>query len=96
MLLTVMKQHQRILDIQLCACALLLRTLGQGGFPGPPHPPWARVGSPYPPTPTLGPGGLPLPPDTHPGPGWAPCPPHQVWPWHLDPLGVLPANLTPG
>ncbi|XP_059747881.1 serine/threonine kinase-like domain-containing protein STKLD1 isoform X1 [Bos taurus] len=28
-LLTVMKQHQRILDIQLCACALLLRTLGQ-------------------------------------------------------------------
>ncbi|KAM7238297.1 hypothetical protein CapIbe_009817 [Capra ibex] len=28
-LLTVMKQHQRILDIQLCACTLLLRTLGQ-------------------------------------------------------------------
>ncbi|XP_061290092.1 serine/threonine kinase-like domain-containing protein STKLD1 isoform X4 [Bos javanicus] len=28
-LLTIMKQHQRILDIQLCACALLLRTLGQ-------------------------------------------------------------------
>ncbi|XP_070311768.1 serine/threonine kinase-like domain-containing protein STKLD1 isoform X2 [Odocoileus virginianus] len=28
-LLTTMKQHQRILDIQLCACALLLRTLGQ-------------------------------------------------------------------
>ncbi|DAA24219.1 TPA: chromosome 9 open reading frame 96-like [Bos taurus] len=82
-LLTVMKQHQRILDIQLCACALLLRTMGQGGFPGPPHPPWARVGSPYPPTPTLGPGGLPLPPDTHPGPGsglgiwtlWAFCQP---------------------
>lgn len=52
MLLTVMKQHQRILDIQLCACALLLRTLGQGGFPGPPHPPWARVGS-LPPSPGL-------------------------------------------
>uniref|UniRef100_A0AC11AY85 Serine/threonine kinase like domain containing 1 n=1 Tax=Ovis aries TaxID=9940 RepID=A0AC11AY85_SHEEP len=28
-LLTVMKQHQRILDIQLRACTLLLRTLGQ-------------------------------------------------------------------
>ncbi|XP_055257248.1 serine/threonine kinase-like domain-containing protein STKLD1 [Moschus berezovskii] len=28
-LLVVMKQHQRILDIQLCACALLLRSLGQ-------------------------------------------------------------------
>nr|XP_025118186.1 serine/threonine kinase-like domain-containing protein STKLD1 isoform X9 [Bubalus bubalis] len=29
LLLTIMKQHQRILDIQLCACALLLRTLGR-------------------------------------------------------------------
>lgn len=27
-----MKQHERILDIQLHACSLLLRTLGQGGF----------------------------------------------------------------
>ncbi|XP_070236184.1 serine/threonine kinase-like domain-containing protein STKLD1 [Bos mutus] len=102
-LLTVMKQHQRILDIQLCACALLLRTLGQGGFPGPPHPLWARVGSPYPPTPTLGPGGLPLPPDAHPGPGWAP-PTLRRPPWArvgspypLTPTlgpGGLPAPLT--
>ncbi|XP_065784214.1 serine/threonine kinase-like domain-containing protein STKLD1 [Muntiacus reevesi] len=28
-LLTTMRQHQRMLDIQLCACSLLLRTLGQ-------------------------------------------------------------------
>ncbi|XP_057575859.1 serine/threonine kinase-like domain-containing protein STKLD1 [Hippopotamus amphibius kiboko] len=28
-LLTIMKQHKRTLDIQLCACSLLLRTLGQ-------------------------------------------------------------------
>ncbi|KAF4016826.1 hypothetical protein G4228_007865 [Cervus hanglu yarkandensis] len=28
-LLTTMKRHQRMLDIQLCACGLLLRTLGQ-------------------------------------------------------------------
>ncbi|XP_040081675.1 serine/threonine kinase-like domain-containing protein STKLD1 [Oryx dammah] len=34
-LLTVMKQHQRILDIQLHGCTLLLRTLGQGGLPRP-------------------------------------------------------------
>lgn len=26
-----MKQHERNLDIQLCACSLLLRILGQGG-----------------------------------------------------------------
>lgn len=31
MLLIIMKQHERLLDIQLCACSLLLRTLGQGG-----------------------------------------------------------------
>lgn len=29
--IAVMKQHERILDIQLCACSLLLRVLGQGG-----------------------------------------------------------------
>ncbi|XP_045431134.1 serine/threonine kinase-like domain-containing protein STKLD1 isoform X2 [Pipistrellus kuhlii] len=28
-LVTIMKNHERLLDIQLCACALLLRTLGQ-------------------------------------------------------------------
>jgi hypothetical protein len=28
---TIMKQHQRILDLQLCTCSLLLRILGQGG-----------------------------------------------------------------
>ncbi|XP_016052137.1 PREDICTED: serine/threonine kinase-like domain-containing protein STKLD1 [Miniopterus natalensis] len=28
-LLIIMKQHERLLDIQLCACSLLLRTLGQ-------------------------------------------------------------------
>ncbi|XP_014637456.1 PREDICTED: serine/threonine kinase-like domain-containing protein STKLD1 [Ceratotherium simum simum] len=27
-LITIMKQHERILDIQLCACSLLLRSLG--------------------------------------------------------------------
>lgn len=31
-LVTIMKNHERLLDIQLCACALLLRTLGQGGL----------------------------------------------------------------
>lgn len=30
-LIAIMKQHERILDIQLCACSLLLRSLGQGG-----------------------------------------------------------------
>lgn len=30
-LVTIMKQHERILDIQLCACSLLLRILGGGG-----------------------------------------------------------------
>lgn len=30
-LVTIMKNHEKLLDIQLCACALLLRTLGQGG-----------------------------------------------------------------
>ncbi|XP_047556781.1 LOW QUALITY PROTEIN: serine/threonine kinase-like domain-containing protein STKLD1 [Lutra lutra] len=29
MLVAIMKQHERILDVQLCACSLLLRTLGQ-------------------------------------------------------------------
>ncbi|XP_036187351.1 serine/threonine kinase-like domain-containing protein STKLD1 [Myotis myotis] len=28
-LVTIMKNHEKLLDIQLCACALLLRTLGQ-------------------------------------------------------------------
>uniref|UniRef100_A0A452VER1 Serine/threonine kinase-like domain-containing protein STKLD1 n=1 Tax=Ursus maritimus TaxID=29073 RepID=A0A452VER1_URSMA len=28
-LIAIMKQHERILDIQLCACSLLLRSLGQ-------------------------------------------------------------------
>ena len=32
MLIGIMKQHERILDIQLCASSLLLRTLGQGGL----------------------------------------------------------------
>lgn len=31
MLVNIMKNHERLLDIQLCACGLLLRTLGQGG-----------------------------------------------------------------
>lgn len=30
-LVAIMKQHERILDIQLYACSLLLRSLGQGG-----------------------------------------------------------------
>lgn len=30
-LVTIMKSHEKLLDIQLCACTLLLRTLGQGG-----------------------------------------------------------------
>ena len=102
-LLTVMKQHQRILDIQLCACALLLRTLGQGGFPGPPHPLWARVGSPYPPTPTLGPGGLPAP-LTRSGLGvwtlWAFCQPTSpqddgtVWPGDWGSTRGLPVTCS--
>lgn len=29
--IAVMKQHERVLDIQLCGCSLLLRVLGQGG-----------------------------------------------------------------
>lgn len=29
--IAVMKEHEKILDIQLCACSLLLRILGQGG-----------------------------------------------------------------
>lgn len=29
--IVVMKQHERILDVQLCACSLLLHVLGQGG-----------------------------------------------------------------
>ncbi|XP_045879038.1 serine/threonine kinase-like domain-containing protein STKLD1 [Meles meles] len=29
MLAAIMKQHERILDVQLCACSLLLRSLGQ-------------------------------------------------------------------
>ncbi|XP_032721474.1 LOW QUALITY PROTEIN: serine/threonine kinase-like domain-containing protein STKLD1 [Lontra canadensis] len=32
MLVTIMKQHERILDVQLCACSLLLRTLGQAAL----------------------------------------------------------------
>ncbi|XP_059268116.1 serine/threonine kinase-like domain-containing protein STKLD1 [Mustela nigripes] len=29
LLVTIMKQHERILDVQLCACSLLLRSLGR-------------------------------------------------------------------
>lgn len=32
-LAAIMKQHQSILDIQLCGCSLLLRILGPGGRP---------------------------------------------------------------
>lgn len=31
LLVAIMKQHERILDVQLCACSLLLRSLGRGG-----------------------------------------------------------------
>lgn len=31
LVISTMKQHERLLDVQLCGCSLLLRVLGQGG-----------------------------------------------------------------